>query len=60
MKMEIAKELGIWEQVKKEGWDSLSNMICGKVGGIMSKRIREEQRKNGKIVNSCNNSKKNY
>jgi hypothetical protein len=41
LKMEIAKELGIWEQVKNEGWDSLSNAVCGRVGGIMSKRLKE-------------------
>lgn len=43
LKMEIAKELGIWEQVEKEGWESLSNQACGRVGGIMSKRLRERQ-----------------
>ncbi len=39
--MEIAKELGIWEQVEKEGWKSLSNAACGRVGGIMRKRLKE-------------------
>lgn len=43
LKMEIARELGIWEQVEKEGWDSLSNAVCGRVGGIMSKRLREQK-----------------
>ncbi|MGI5911007.1 MAG: small, acid-soluble spore protein, alpha/beta type [Syntrophomonadaceae bacterium] len=42
LKLEIAKELGILEQVQNEGWDSLSNAICGKVGGLMSKRMREQ------------------
>ncbi|HHW61021.1 MAG TPA: small, acid-soluble spore protein, alpha/beta type [Syntrophomonadaceae bacterium] len=41
LKMEIAKELGIWEQVEKEGWKSLSNAACGRVGGIMRKRLKE-------------------
>lgn len=40
LKIEIAKELGIWEQVEREGWDSLSNAVCGRVGGIMSRRLR--------------------
>ncbi|NLX89059.1 MAG: small, acid-soluble spore protein, alpha/beta type [Syntrophomonadaceae bacterium] len=40
LKIEIAKELGIWEQVQNEGWESLSNAVCGKVGGLMSKRLR--------------------
>lgn len=43
LKMEIAKELGIWDQVEKSGWDSLSNAVCGRVGGIMSKRLREQK-----------------
>lgn len=42
LKMEIAKELGIWELVEKEGWQSLSNATCGKVGGIMRKRLKEQ------------------
>jgi small acid-soluble spore protein F (minor alpha/beta-type SASP) len=45
MKMEIAKELGLWEQVEKHGWESLSNAACGRVGGIMSKRLKEKQNK---------------
>ena len=41
LKLEIAQELGILEQVENEGWDSLSNAMCGKVGGLMSKRLRQ-------------------
>ena len=41
LKLEIARELGILEQVEKEGWESLSNAMCGKVGGMMSKRLRQ-------------------
>ncbi len=41
LKLEIARELGILEQVENEGWDSLSNAMCGKVGGLMSKRLRQ-------------------
>lgn len=43
MKMEIAKELGLWEQIEKEGWESLSNAACGRLGGIMGKRMREKR-----------------
>lgn len=43
MKLEIAAELGILEQVERDGWESLSNAVCGKVGGIMSRRLRERQ-----------------
>lgn len=50
MKMEIAKELGLWEQIEKDGWESLSNAACGRVGGIMGKRLKEkrEESKNKK------------
>lgn len=44
LKMEIAREMGIWEQVEQEGWESLSNATCGKVGGMMSKRLKEENK----------------
>lgn len=44
LKMEIAREMGIWDQVEKEGWESLSNAVCGKVGGLMSKRLKEESK----------------
>ncbi|MDD2586195.1 MAG: small, acid-soluble spore protein, alpha/beta type [Syntrophomonadaceae bacterium] len=43
--MEIARELGLWEQIEKEGWESLSNAACGRVGGIMSKRLKERKQK---------------
>lgn len=43
LKMEIAKELGLWEQIEKDGWESLSNAACGRLGGIMGKRMREKR-----------------
>lgn len=43
MKMEIARELGIWEQIEEHGWESLSNAACGRIGGIMSKRLKERK-----------------
>jgi hypothetical protein len=42
LKIEIAQELGIWEQVEQEGWESLSNAVCGRVGGIMRKRLQDQ------------------
>ena len=45
LKMEIAKELGLWEQIEKAGWESLSNAACGRLGGIMGKRMREKRQK---------------
>ncbi len=45
MKIEIARELGIWEQIEKDGWESMSNAACGRIGGIMSKRLKEKKRR---------------
>lgn len=41
MKIEVAKELGLWEQIESEGWESLTNEACGRVGGIMNKRLKQ-------------------
>ena len=46
LKMEIAKEVGLWEQIEQEGWESLSNAACGRLGGIMSRRLREKRQQN--------------
>ncbi len=43
MKIEIARELGLWEQIEKHGWESMSNAACGRIGGIMSKRLKERK-----------------
>lgn len=36
MKYEIAKELGLLEQVLANGWQSLSAKETGKIGGMLS------------------------
>lgn len=41
LKMEIAQELGLWDQIERDGWESLTNADCGRVGGIMRKKLRE-------------------
>ncbi len=43
LKIEIAKELGIWERVESEGWQSMSNAECGRIGGIMKQRLKERK-----------------
>lgn len=40
LKYEIAGELGLAEKVMKYGWKSLSAKETGKIGGIVSKRMR--------------------
>lgn len=42
-KLKVARELGLYEQVRDGGWGSLSAKECGQVGGILSKKIREKE-----------------
>jgi small acid-soluble spore protein F (minor alpha/beta-type SASP) len=41
LKLKIAKELGLYERVKKDGWSGLSAQECGRIGGQLSRRLRE-------------------
>ena len=45
LKQEIAKELGLWDKVKAEGWSGLSAEESGRLGGIFSARKRKAQEK---------------
>ncbi len=42
MKYEIAEELGLLDKVMENGWKNLTARESGKIGGIMTKRKREE------------------
>ena len=46
LKYEIAEELGLLDKVAAEGWKSLSARETGRIGGLMTKRKREEKRQN--------------
>ncbi|MDD4802402.1 MAG: hypothetical protein PHF24_05605 [Syntrophomonas sp.] len=35
----------MWEQVENLGWENLSNADCGRVGGIMRNRIKQQRLK---------------
>ena len=48
LKYEIAEELGLLDQVMAEGWKSLSSKETGRIGGLMTRRRREEQKKRDK------------
>lgn len=48
MKYEIAEELGLLEKVQKVGWKGLTSRESGKIGGIMGKRKRQEQKNHKK------------
>lgn len=45
MKYEIAEELGLLDRVMKEGWKSLSAKETGRIGGIMTRRMRGDKKK---------------
>lgn len=45
MKYEIAEELGLLERVVKDGWKSLSAKETGRIGGMMTKRRKQEKEK---------------
>lgn len=45
MKYEIAGELGLLDQVIREGWKSLSSKETGRIGGLMTKKRRQAQKK---------------
>lgn len=41
LKEEVAKELGLEEKIKREGWGNLSSKETGKVGGHVAKKLRK-------------------
>lgn len=43
MKYEIAKELGLLDKVLDTGWRSLTAKESGRIGGIVTKRRREQK-----------------
>lgn len=45
MKYEIAAELGLDTKVRESGWRSLTAKESGKIGGLMTKRRRQEKKK---------------
>ena len=44
VKYEIARERGLLDQVLESGWKSLSAKETGRIGGIMTKRKREQKK----------------
>lgn len=45
LKYEIAEELGLLEKVMEEGWKSLSSKETGRIGGLITKKRRENFQK---------------
>ena len=44
MKFEIAEELGLGDKVIQGGWRSLTAKESGRIGGLITKKKREEKR----------------
>ncbi|MEW6080278.1 MAG: small, acid-soluble spore protein, alpha/beta type [Bacillota bacterium] len=40
LKEEIAEDLGLMEKVREKGWAGLTAAESGKVGGLMTRRLR--------------------
>lgn len=45
MKYEIAEELGLLEKVREGGWKALSSKETGRIGGLISRRKRANEKK---------------
>jgi hypothetical protein len=45
MKYEIAQELGLMDKVNQLGWKGLTAKETGKIGGLMTKKKKEEAKK---------------
>ena len=41
IKYEIAEELGLLDKVKEGGWKSLTSKETGRIGGLMTKRLKK-------------------
>lgn len=47
LKIEATKELGLFNKVKKFGWDMLTAQETGKIGAVVKKKLRNYK------INSC-------
>ena len=41
LKTEVARELGLWDQVQEGGWSNLSAEDSGRLGGVFSARKKQ-------------------
>ena len=44
LKYEIAEELGLLDRVLQDGWRSLSSKETGRIGGMITRRKRMEEK----------------
>lgn len=59
MKYEIAKELGLFDRVLKDGWGSLSAKETGRIGGMITRRRKalEASAQNKTETKDCGSAK---
>lgn len=43
LKYEIAEELGLLDRVMQDGWKSLSSKETGRIGGLVTRRKKEQK-----------------
>ena len=53
VKYEIAEELGLLDRVMKDGWKSLTSKETGRIGGLITKKKRQND-KNDKNITYVN------
>ncbi|WP_031513488.1 small, acid-soluble spore protein, alpha/beta type [Desulfofalx alkaliphila] len=41
LRLEIAEELGLGDKIRKYGWGSLNAKEAGRIGGIITQRIKK-------------------
>lgn len=43
LKYEVAEELGLLDRVLSQGWKSLTSKETGRIGGLVTKKKKQEQ-----------------
>lgn len=41
LRMEVAEELGLGEKIRRYGWGSLNAKEAGRIGGVITQRIKK-------------------
>lgn len=58
LKYEIATELGFLDKVLDTGWKSLTAKESGRIGGLMTKRKKEQMKQESMNVQNANDNPK--
>lgn len=51
VKYEIAEELGLLDRVMKDGWKPLTSKETGRIGGLITKKKRQNDKNDKNITN---------